>query len=624
MGPEGSLSQQAVPSANTREAVDEAARESGRGLFLKKVIPQTTSGFLSAIMLSVLLPLLLLQAAIYFFWYKTRNDAEMDTNLEIARSVGSSFESHVHDIRRQQLVLGNAIRYTPFSPEEIGNLLTILKKQYSTAIRFSLVDHRGDIVASSDPRAVGLSVANRSYYRDFKSGRDWTITDLSTGLLQQSDNFCIASKVSTRDGYAGMIVAVIDPGKLGDLVLTLDRPEEGIFTLFDRAGNLVYFGGNLRVGHPNLKSSDPLLREAMRGREAAGRIPYPLTKVDHIVARVPIRGLGWTAGASRPVAAAMAPIYRNLTWIAGLNGLILIVSLLAATGLSRFLIGRLHQLRGYARAIAGGDFSSRAQVTNPVELAELGKAFNRMADQVQARQESLEKAVGDLTRSNQELEQFAYVASHDLQEPLRVITGFLQLIEKRYTNQLDAEGVRYMGYITDAVARQQQLIRDLLAYSRLEWQAGNLKPVDAGVAVRAASHNIGQMIQDTNAHLTYDKLPTVRADAMQLVQLFQNLISNAIKFRGSEHPEVHISAHAEDGDWVFSVRDNGIGIEKEYWDQIFTMFRRLHTKKEYPGTGIGLAICKKIVERHGGRIWLDSIPGEGTTFYFTLVGVEES
>jgi light-regulated signal transduction histidine kinase (bacteriophytochrome) len=132
------------------------------------------------------------------------------------------------------------------------------------------------------------------------------------------------------------------------------------------------------------------------------------------------------------------------------------------------------------------------------------------------------------------------------------------------------------------------------------------------------------MIQDTNAHLTYDKLPTVRADAMQLVQLFQNLISNAIKFRGPEHPEVHISAHAEDGDWVFSVRDNGIGIEKEYWDQIFTMFRRLHTKKEYPGTGIGLAICKKIVERHGGRIWLDSIPGEGTTFYFTLVGMEES
>ena len=586
---------------------------------------RTTAGILAAIMLAALVPFLLLQIAIYLFWYQTRVQAEKDANTEIARSVASALESFVRDIRRQELVVGTAIYAVPdFSPELAGNLLSALKNQYSSVSRFSLVDDRGMIVSSSDPLAAGLSVADRSYYRDFISGKDWTVTGLLAEPVRHKQNFNISSRIATRDGRGGLIVAVIEPDRLGEPMLDLIRPAGGVYNFFDRDGNLVFLSGNIQPGHPNWKAADPLLRQAMHGREAAGTIAFPLTGEDHIAARVPIRGIGWTAGASRPVKTAMSPIYRNLAWIAALNAAILIISLLAAVSLSRLLIRRLDRLREYARRIAAGDFSVKASVTNPSEFAELESSLNLMGDQVKARQESLQKAVGDLTRSNHELEQFAYVASHDLQEPLRVITGFVQLIERRYRGRLDRDADHYIDFITDAVSRQQQLIRDLLAFSRLGRQELSLAPTDANRALQAATQNILQMIQEAGAKVTHDELPAVLADESQLVQLFQNLVSNGIKFRGPENPFVHISAQREDSKWIFSVHDNGIGIDAQYWDQIFVMFKRLHTRKDYPGTGIGLAICKKIVERHGGRIWVDSSPGYGTTFYFTLMAVGES
>jgi PAS domain S-box-containing protein len=224
----------------------------------------------------------------------------------------------------------------------------------------------------------------------------------------------------------------------------------------------------------------------------------------------------------------------------------------------------------------------------------------------------------ELARSNDELQQFAYVASHDLQEPLRMITSYLELLARRYQGQLDARADQFIAYAVDGAKRMQTLIHDLLSYSRVGTLNQPRVLVDCGVMLTRVLTNLQVVIAESQAVITYDPLPQVNADPTQLAQVFQNLISNAIKFCGEDVPQIHIGCERTLNQWLFSVRDHGIGIEPEYIDRIFLIFQRLHTRLEYPGTGIGLAICKKIVERHGGQIWVESEPGQGSTFYFSL------
>jgi light-regulated signal transduction histidine kinase (bacteriophytochrome) len=224
----------------------------------------------------------------------------------------------------------------------------------------------------------------------------------------------------------------------------------------------------------------------------------------------------------------------------------------------------------------------------------------------------------ELQRSNAELEQFAYVASHDLQEPLRMVSSYTQLITKRYGDKLNDEAKEFMHYVVDGAARMKQLIEDLLAYSRVGTKGKEFKPMPMEAAVRRAITNLRAAIEESSAAVTWDPLPTVLGDEAQLAQLYQNLFGNALKFRGPGVPRIHVSAAERDADWQFTIADNGIGIEPQYFERIFMLFQRLHTMGDYPGTGIGLAICKKVVERHGGRIWVSSTPGEGSQFHFTL------
>ncbi|NEO76758.1 PAS domain S-box protein [Moorena sp. SIO4G3] len=233
-------------------------------------------------------------------------------------------------------------------------------------------------------------------------------------------------------------------------------------------------------------------------------------------------------------------------------------------------------------------------------------------------QESLKRLNQDLSRSNRELEQFAYVASHDLQEPLRAISSYTQLLAKKYQSHLDAQADKYIHYIVDGATNMQQLIQDLLSFSRVGTHGKQLAVTDCEVVLNRVLDNLNVAIIESDAIVTHDSLPVVMGDDIQLSQLLQNLIGNAIKFRSQELPRVHISAELKAKKWIFSVQDNGIGIEPEYFERIFTIFQRLHTRREYPGTGIGLAVCKKIVERHGGKIWVESELGVGTTFYFSI------
>jgi len=233
-------------------------------------------------------------------------------------------------------------------------------------------------------------------------------------------------------------------------------------------------------------------------------------------------------------------------------------------------------------------------------------------------EEALIRRTRELERSNAELQQFAYVASHDLQEPLRAVSNFTQLLAERYASQLDADARDFIAFAVDGAVRMQALIQDLLAYSRVGTRGSVLAPVDCNEALRRAVSNLRISIAENAALVSHEELPVIQADASQLVQLFQNLIGNGIKFRGVNQPRVHVSAVWQAGYWTFSVRDNGIGIEAQYAERIFEIFQRLHRREEYPGTGIGLAVCKKIVERHGGKIGVESEPGKGSTFFFSI------
>ncbi|HXG49715.1 MAG TPA: ATP-binding protein, partial [Methylomirabilota bacterium] len=236
-------------------------------------------------------------------------------------------------------------------------------------------------------------------------------------------------------------------------------------------------------------------------------------------------------------------------------------------------------------------------------------------------EEELAVKARELARSNEDLEQFAYVASHDLQEPLRMISSYTQMLERRYHDQLDDKAREYLRYAVDGARRMQELINDLLTYSRLGTRRQPLTEVDMNEVLRRAEANLRIAIEESGARILQDRLPKVAGDLVQLTQLLQNLLGNAIKFRGPAPPEIRVTAApdpAAEGGWEFRVADNGIGIDRKHFERIFVLFQRLHTREQYAGTGIGLAVCKKIVERHGGRIWVESEPGKGSTFHFTL------
>jgi PAS domain S-box-containing protein len=228
------------------------------------------------------------------------------------------------------------------------------------------------------------------------------------------------------------------------------------------------------------------------------------------------------------------------------------------------------------------------------------------------------RAEEELQRSNAELQQFAYVASHDLQEPLRMVSSYTQLLAECYQGQLDAQADKFIAFATEGATRMQQLLEDLLDYSRVSRRPQPFEPINCTTILKDVLTDLAVTMQESSAVVTADSLPTVLGDRTQLRQLLQNLISNAIKFRREEPPLVHIRAEPQEDFWLFTVRDNGIGIDPQFAERIFVLFQRLHSRQEYPGTGIGLAICKKIVERHAGRIWVESHLGEGSTFYFTL------
>jgi light-regulated signal transduction histidine kinase (bacteriophytochrome) len=288
----------------------------------------------------------------------------------------------------------------------------------------------------------------------------------------------------------------------------------------------------------------------------------------------------------------------------------------------------IKKLTDGAAIIGSGDLDHKVGTEMKDEIGQLSRSIDKMTGdlkKITASRDELndeiaerKRAEEDLKRSNESLEQFAYVASHDLQEPLRVMSNFSQLLEKRYKDKLDQDAKDFIAFIVDAAARMQALINDLLAYSRVGRLETDLEVIDANEIFNKTVNSLSLAINETGAAVTSDTLPVVMAHEVSLFQLFSNLIGNALKFHSQEAPRIHLSSKETEQEWIFSVKDNGIGLDPQYADRIFQIFQRLHRKGEYKGTGIGLSICKKIVTNLGGRIWVESQAGQGCTFYFTI------
>jgi len=338
-------------------------------------------------------------------------------------------------------------------------------------------------------------------------------------------------------------------------------------------------------------------------------------------------GLGWTVLLEHDMRSRLAPAaeLRERIWMTSL--LVAVLGIAIGGAISVSLSKRIERLRKGTEIIGDGDLDHKVGTAARDEIGELSRAFDKMTERLKettVSRDDLEKEVeerklteAELARSNADLEQFAYLASHDLQEPLRMVASYMQLLERRYKGKLDENADEFIGYAVDGSKRMQKMINDLLAYSRVGTHGREFERTDSDSAFEYALANLETAIEKSEGMVTHDALPTVMADPTQLVQVFQNLVGNAIKFSGEAPPRVHVSAKREGEEWIFSVSDSGIGFDEKYSERAFVVFKRLHGTG-YAGTGIGLAICKRIVERHGGRIWVSSQPGKGSTFYFTL------
>ena len=583
--------------------------------------PRTMRGRLVTLLCVAAVPMLLVIFGMGYRWLQIQYQTEYEANIELARAIGLAFKEYVSDVTRQEKVVGSAlVRLKPYSSEQARYLLTESREEFVSVKRFSWANSAGLIIASSTPQLLGFDIANRPFYRELLKGKEIVLSDLIQSQFDSTSIVIFARGIFNDIGkLEGIVLATIDPEKLWGITLNLPRSKKGLVSLFDSQGNLVSasigeaLNKNIRR---NWSGADTLLQGALKGKERIGIIRSPVDRKNWVSAKIPISGTGWVAGASCPQSEVIRPVMQGWALAGGAVLLVMVFSLGSSLGISRTLVRSLEGLRQHALCVGRGECRVTDEVAGTVEFQEL----KQRAEEVEASNERLKKESLELTRSNKDLEDFAYVSSHDLQEPLRMVTGYLELLQRRYKDKLDADADEFIAYAVDGANRMQRLIIDLLAYSRVGSKGMQPIRVDLQEPLDKAVFNLKTAIESSGARVTHDRMPLVDADPSRMTQVFQNLIGNAIKFCKAASPRIHIGSTYESGAWRISVGDNGIGIEEQYLERIFGIFQRLHSRGEYPGSGIGLAICKRIIERHGGRIWAQSEPGHGSTFYFTIKG----
>ena len=511
------------------------------------------------------------------------------------------------------------------NPEVMKQLL----EQNPALQELTYVDDKGLVLAGvSRDRPVLSNLITIPQARWFKvaTARETYLGNVQISALNEP--YMIAA---TPAQQADVIAGRVRMNVLWDVVKDIRFGKGGQAFIVSRDGQVIaHTDPQVVLANTDLRAQPQLLASLQNPDVTWSGSYQNFLGMDVVAATASIPGTSWVIVTELPQREAFAATARILPalWLGMTLFGILAISL-AGIYINTMVARPITSLRLGALRIGQGDRDHRIGVIRRDEVGQLAEAFNAMAGDLQESYQDLEHKVAmrteDLARSNAELEQFASVASHDLQEPLRMVTTYLELLRLRLGDRLDGEAGEFMDFAADGANRMSTLIKDLLEYSRVGTRGMPFRPVNFEVVLSWTLTNLNVAIDETGAIITHDPLPTVAADETQMIQLIQNLLGNAIKFRGELPLEIQVgaercagSSRGEADTWLFSVRDNGIGIEPQYSERIFQIFQRLHSRHEYPGTGIGLAVCRRIVERHSGRIWVESTPDQGSTFYFTL------
>lgn len=512
----------------------------------------------------------------------------------------------------------------------LNNYLTKYKLSlYPNLIVMILVDKDGKVISSTNEKLTGMDMSDEDI---FKQGIERSYGETYTGHPQyipylNTNGILVSAPIVSKNNFQviGVIINIYNLVPLNEI--TTNRTGMG-----DTGEVFLVSRDKVMLTESRFVSNAPfrqvvdmasVKRIIEDGKETADA--YQDYRGEPVIGiSMNILEYGWILMAKVDKAEVFIPL-RTLAITSLVLGIVGIAAVVVF-GIT-FAISMSRPIRDLTHAtseLASGHLDHKVPIDRNDEFGILANSFNTMTEELaraialhKQAEEELTRYSRQLKRSNEELQHFAYVASHDLQEPLRMISSYLQLIEKRYKGRLDTDVDEFINYAVDGANRLQTMINALLEYSRVDTRGRPFEPVSCEVILERAISNLEVAIRENKATITHTSLPTVMADGTQLLQVFQNLMANAIKFRDNDLPCIHISANREQNEWVFSVRDNGIGIEAEYKKQLFNIFKRLHGR-EYPGVGLGLSICKKIINRHGGRIWLESEPGKGSTFYFTI------
>jgi signal transduction histidine kinase len=572
------------------------------------------------------------------------NNARVEA-LRLVRMAAHNHDQSIESARQLLATLAELEIVRRGDAERCRTLLVHLLELHRIYANLGLMSPDGRLLAAAEPLSDTGDTAEPEFFRKVTASRHFEVGEYHVSRITKKATVNVGYPVLTANGELSVVLfAFLDLNWLYSMLGDADLPAGSSLTVTDQNRITLlrypdpegkFVGEPLRA--PRRPGPRPVERTSIsRGRDGVLRL-YAFAKLGHMVEEP--AGIAVGVPIAQAHASANATLHRNLL---ALGAATLLALGAAWFGGDFFLLRRLRRLLATTQRLSHGDLSARTGVaTGDGELHQLARAFDEMAESLQQRvaereraeanlkalNEDLEQRVAERTlelkRSNEDLEQFAYVASHDLQEPLRMVTNYLQLLENRYKSELDPKAQDFIQIAVDGAVRMHQLIGDLLTYSRVGTAGKAFTPTSVNDVLRNALLNLKIAAEETGARIHSDELPRVNGDPVQLTQLFQNLVGNAMKFRSDKPPEIGISAQPaplQDGaaGWHFSVRDNGIGIPSKDFDRIFLIFQRLHTREKYPGTGIGLALCKKIVERHGGRIWVESEPGQGTTFHFTL------
>lgn len=606
---------------------------------------RTIQGKLFLLLLVVLVPIIVVQLSIYSERLSTLRKMELQSNLEMARAVAESFSHSVQEIVRQEQMIGSI--FAPLGPptaEEVRPLFNGFKSTYGSFQSLVWIDPRGVVVGSSDATLIGTNESAQPCFKEIAAGRNWSVSQLFR-TKEGKAAFAVGCGIREKGVLVGIVAANVDADELENL-FAVKRFSGGDITLIDKMGRAVYRYPEVQWTWEkrDLKKTYSNVDRPLSGQEVAEITSRTLDGEKRFLAMAPIRGIGWAAAASRVESEAVDPVFHQILQNAALFFLAVLGSFAAALFISRRISTSVGQLHRHALTLRAGRWPDRIDVKGAVELKELGEIFNSMTEEIHAREEALRKARDDLDLQvqertaelreanaslreyarelevrNKELADFTFISSHDLQEPLRKIQIFSDMIKSRYENLLDEQGSDYLNRMSLSAGKMQDLIHAVRDYSMLISRSEPFKRVDLNKACRDAVRKSQALIEATGAEVQVGELPIVEAEENQMRLLFEHLLANALKYRKEIPPIVSISSRRLNGGKVeIAVEDNGIGFDDAKAEVIFKPFRRLHGQGDYAGTGMGLAICRKIVESHGGAITAHSLPGRGSTFIIDL------